>query len=349
MLTCLSAGAAAYAAHTWTAALEPRLALCSVRALPSDHGRPRRMAQRVKSAAIVCLNRLLLEPSEVQVEDGDRLVAHLPSSDPRTEHVRSKLKAKSGQRVRAGVLDAGVTNQAQLEWVEPGKEMRLDLGPAADLLKPVEDDERSRLDLLLAMPRPLQFARLLPMISSMGVGRIWLTGAARVERSYFSSHLLKAGNEAALRKALVQGLEQSGETAVPEFLVRKELKWLLSCDEFAQYTNSASSPVVKLACHPERLAADGGIDGADLAATPQLRIKRLDDIQIPEGARVLLAVGPERGWEEPEELELLASHGFQMVTLGPRTLRSDVAVISLLAVAQQRIDAQTRVRAETKE
>ena len=46
-------------------------------------------------------------------------MAHLAAGDPRTEHVRTQLKAKSGQAVRAGVLDGGVTDGATLEWVKP--------------------------------------------------------------------------------------------------------------------------------------------------------------------------------------------------------------------------------------
>ena len=44
---------------------------------------------------------------------------------------------------------------------------------------------------------------------------------------------------------------------------------------------------------------------------------------------------PEGGWEEPNELDLFTQHGFQKVTLGTRVLRSDVAVVSLLALAQE--------------
>jgi 16S rRNA (uracil1498-N3)-methyltransferase len=50
---------------------------------------------------------------------------------------------------------------------------------------------------------------------------------------------------------------------------------------------------------------------------------------------MLLAVGPEGGWEEPEELDRFHLLGFQQVTLGPRILRSDVAVISLLSLANE--------------
>ena len=43
-----------------------------------------------------------------------------------------------------------------------------------------------------------------------------------------------------------------------------------------------------------------------------------------------LAVGPEGGWTD-EEVELLEAHGFARYSLGPRILRTDTAVIALLA------------------
>jgi RsmE family RNA methyltransferase len=49
------------------------------------------------------------------------------------------------------------------------------------------------------------------------------------------------------------------------------------------------------------------------------------------GQRVLLAVGPERGWND-FELSLLEAHGFLRVGMGARTLRVDTACIALLAV-----------------
>ena len=46
---------------------------------------------------------------------------------------------------------------------------------------------------------------------------------------------------------------------------------------------------------------------------------------------VLLAVGPEGGWT-PFELELLAQHGFEAVSWGPRALRTDTACAVLLGL-----------------
>ena len=44
---------------------------------------------------------------------------------------------------------------------------------------------------------------------------------------------------------------------------------------------------------------------------------------------------PEGGWDEPYELDMFTSRGFQQITLGTRVLRSDVAVVSLLALAHE--------------
>jgi RsmE family RNA methyltransferase len=44
-----------------------------------------------------------------------------------------------------------------------------------------------------------------------------------------------------------------------------------------------------------------------------------------------MAIGPEGGWNA-FELSLLAAHGFQLVSLGPRTLRVDTACTALLAL-----------------
>ena len=41
-------------------------------------------------------------------------------------------------------------------------------------------------------------------------------------------------------------------------------------------------------------------------------------------------MGPEGGWTD-DEVELLEAHGFARYSLGPRILRTDTAVIALLA------------------
>ena len=118
------------------------------------------------------------------MEAEEEVVVVLRPDDRRTKHVRKVLKAAEGARVRAGVLDGGTTDKATVRWIDSddsnvGSSLRLYLGRAATMMRPPEPHTRPRLDLLLSMPRPLQFARLLPMISSLGVGTLWITGGER--------------------------------------------------------------------------------------------------------------------------------------------------------------------------
>ena len=55
-------------------------------------------------------------------------------------------------------------------------------------------------------------------------------------------------------------------------------------------------------------------------------------MQASGDERLLLAIGPEGGWNA-FELGLLEAHGFQTAGMGPRTLRTDTACVALLALA----------------
>ena len=293
-------------------------------------GRLRAVATRARSKSIVYMNRLLLEPAECTTRPDGQLVAELGPDDRRTLHVADVLRAADGSLLRAGVLDAGATDVAVARWIghraSSKPSLELNMGPAARLLQPLDLAARPQVDLVLAMPRPLALGRLIPVIASMGVGTLWITGtlwipgARRVDKSYFASHLLKVGNEAALRAALIEGLEQAGDTAVPRVIVRRNLKRLLS-EELAA---AGAQPCVKLVCHPQR-------ENEPMA----LRLGELPP--VPHGSRLLLAVGPEGGWDEPGELDTFGQHGFEQVTLGPRTLRTETATIALLALAHDRL------------
>ena len=106
--------------------------------------------------------------------------------------------------------------------------------------------------------------------------------------------------------------------------VRRNLRALLDSIAADEYSH-------RLVCHPLRVAAGGGGDdsgggvdggggggggGGDFAARPPGGIPcRISDLPTASG-RVLLAIGPEGGWEEPAELELFGRYGFQQARLG---------------------------------
>jgi RsmE family RNA methyltransferase len=64
-------------------------------------------------------------------------------------------------------------------------------------------------------------------------------------------------------------------------------------------------------------------------------------IRESTGNRILVAIGPEGGWNDFESA-LLAAHGFQSVSMGPRTLRTDTACVALLALVHEALKTGTR-------
>ena len=58
--------------------------------------------------------------------------------------------------------------------------------------------------------------------------------------------------------------------------------------------------------------------------------------------KLLLAVGPDGGWDEPYELDLLRSMNFKQVHLGGEVgiLKTEVALAALLARAHERLESE---------
>ena len=63
---------------------------------------------------------------------------------------------------------------------------------------------------------------------------------------------------------------------------------------------------------------------------------------------MLIAIGPDGGWDEPFEPALFRSHGFEQAGLagGLGTLRTDVALTTLVARAYERLEDEDRAAAQ---
>ena len=216
-------------------------------------------------------------------------------TDGRARHITSVLKAKPGAILRIGLRNGPRGAGTLLA----GTEHEVLLACAFEEKPP----PRPPLDLLLALPRPKVMKRLWAQLAALGVGRIMLTNAARVERNYFSTHVL---DPAFYTTLLIEGLQQAQDTRLPLVSVHRQFKPLIE-DELATLSDA-----------PLRLMADPAHGGAGPSSP-----------SAP--GRILLAVGPEGGWV-PFERDLLARHGFAPFGLGARTLRSDTACIALLSV-----------------
>jgi 16S rRNA (uracil1498-N3)-methyltransferase len=237
------------------------------------------------------VNLILLEPDEVD----DR--GEVTLGGARAAHLLAVLKVVPDGSVSIGLLD-GPRGRATVLATEPGRvRLRTAFEQETPAVPPV--------DLLLAVPRPKVLRRLWAQLSALGVGRIILTNAARVERNYFDTHVL---SPECYRPLLIDGLQQARDTRLPSVTIHRRLRPLVEDDLDA------------LAGAAHRLVAD------HRAMTPVV-----DALAARNSERVLLAIGPEGGWNE-FELRMLEDHGFHSVALGARTLRVDTACIALLAL-----------------
>jgi 16S rRNA (uracil1498-N3)-methyltransferase len=237
------------------------------------------------------VNLIILEPDEV---GGDGQVS---LSGARAAHLRDVLKVTPGQQVRFGVLDGPCGTCA----VESVGDTTIALRCAFDTSAPPQP----RVDLLLAVPRPKVMRRLWAQIAALGVGQIILTNAGRVERNYFDTHVL---TPECYRPLLVEGLQQARDTHLPKVSIHRQFKVLIE-----DQLDGLFGRGLRLVAHPTAPANAGAI------------------VRETADDRVLLAIGPEGGWNG-FEIGLLEAHGFLPVGMGARTLRTDTACIALLSL-----------------
>jgi RsmE family RNA methyltransferase len=234
------------------------------------------------------VNLLLLGEDEIDSTGA----AHLTGR--RHTHAKEVLRVQHGQTLRVGVRGGRLGTATVVEQGADGLQLQVTL----DHPPP----PRARLDLVLAIPRPKALKRVIPAIASLGVDRVMLVNAARVEKSYFDSKVLA---QAFLDELVDLGLEQAMDTVAPTIEVRERFKPFVE-DELASW----SAATVRLVPHPTAAQA--------LAPTRE---------------RVVLAIGPDGGWV-PYEVELLTANGFTPVTIGPRVLRVEVAVPALIGAVR---------------
>jgi RsmE family RNA methyltransferase len=233
------------------------------------------------------MNLLLLEPNELAADGTARVTGR------RLVHAREVLGAREGDALRVGVL-GGKTGTARIAALT--REALVLETKLTDAPPP-----RANVDLLLAIPRPKALKKVLPAVASLGVDRVVLLNAARVEKSYFDSKVLA---EAFLNELIRLGLEQGRDTVAPEILVRERFKPFVE-DELEAWLKPGS-----------------------LRYTPHPVAAQMLPRRTP-GTRAALAIGPEGGWV-PFEVELLGKLGFTAVSFGARPLRVEVAIPVLL-------------------
>jgi RsmE family RNA methyltransferase len=209
----------------------------------------------------------------------------------RCAHAREVLNATSGRILQVGLLD-GKTGSGTVVATDE-QNIELDVQLEYDPPNPLP------LTIILALPRPKVFKRVLQGLTAMGVKHIVLLNTWRVDKSYWQSPVLETH---AIREQLILGLEQARDTILPT--VERHPR-------FKPFVEDALPAIASGTCA--------------LVAHPVAAQSCPADIHRP----VTLAIGPEGGFTT-YEIEKLTAAGLTPIHLGNRPLRVETAVPALI-------------------
>ncbi len=227
-------------------------------------------------------------------------------TDRRAEHLTSVLGVQPGDQVRVGQVN-GLAGQGTVVSAAAGQVVL-----QVELVQRPENG--MDIDLILALPRPIMLQRILKQATVMGVRRFFLIRSQKVEKSFFHSPVLEKEK---IDSLLIEGMEQAVDTRMPEVEIHTRFK------PFAQ----------DILPH---------LEGIRLLAHPRTE-KNFAAMDNPwsAGGRMILAIGPEGGWNA-FEIDTFAEQGFLPFSMGKRILHVDTAVVALLAQVQLLYDLANR-------
>ncbi|MBK5260506.1 MAG: 16S rRNA (uracil(1498)-N(3))-methyltransferase [Thermoanaerobaculia bacterium] len=229
------------------------------------------------------MNLVLLEEDELGAAGKVRLTGR------RREHVLAVHRAAVGDALTVGLL-GGKIGRGTITSLDP---LEMEIALIDDPPPPLD------VTLVLALPRPKVLNRVIAGATSLGVKRIYLINAWRVEKSYWKSPRLSEEN---LREQRILGLEQARDTILPSLELRRLFRPFVE-EELASIARGTRAVVA----HPYAASVLPSVLSGPMT----------------------LAIGPEGGFIA-KEIESLQAIGFEAMTLGPRILRVETAVTAIL-------------------
>ncbi|MCP3925354.1 MAG: 16S rRNA (uracil(1498)-N(3))-methyltransferase [Desulfobacterales bacterium] len=213
-------------------------------------------------------------------------------SDRRYEYIKEIHKPNIGDNLKVGLLNGDIGNGKVTIIEKSSIQMSVKLTKKPPISVPV--------NVVLALPRPKVFKRIIQSLTSIGVKNIFLINAFRVEKSYWQSPAISFEN---INKQVLLGLEQAVDTVMPEIIIKKYFKPFVE-DELEIISNDT----IKFVAHP------GGSDNL---------IRKNDQ-------KHTIVIGPEGGFIE-YEIKKLKEIGFKVAGFGERVLKVETAIPYILS------------------
>jgi 16S rRNA (uracil1498-N3)-methyltransferase len=228
-----------------------------------------------------------------------------------TRHARDVLRLHSGDEIY--VFDG--TGREFLCGVQSIRRDSAELNVIAKVA-PTRPESPLNLTLAIVLLKGEKFDLVIQKVTELGVKHIVPLGSERADMRLRDSE--DANNRVARwRRIARESAKQSGRACVPEVaapLTFNSLLMMYAVEEKKSQTN-----VTRL-MFSER-------DGRSLSeATNSF---------AGQPAEIIALVGPEGGWTD-EEIELAREGGWEIVTLGGRTLRAETAGITVVTLLQHR-------------
>ena len=217
-------------------------------------------------------------------------------NDERFQHIKNVLKLKTNDVVKVGFINAS-TGTAKIVKLNKNNAL-LEIVSLNEELK-----VSNNVDIICALPRPQTLKKVLNTCATMGVSNLYLIRSEKVEKSYFHSTLLKEEN---YNKFLIEGLSQGKRTNLTKVSVHNRFKGFFEKD-----FNEICENSICLLAHPNSKSY-------------------LNEIKIEKFQKVILAIGPEGGWNE-FEINLMEEKGFIKYKLSENILRVENALTAALS------------------
>ncbi len=213
-------------------------------------------------------------------------------SGSEAHHILHVLRLEVGDRVN--LFDGtGVEYQARIDAISRQK-----VDCVIEDQQTINRELDIEIHLGVALPKGVRSRWLIEKAVELGVHRVV---PLECERSVVH---MRSASISRLSKAVIEASKQCG---------RNQLMELGAPVSFFQWLEEEQGDVLRLMAHPEEA-------GCPLHAIDACRT----------GETVKIAIGPEGGFSEAEVLAAVA-HDWQLVTLGPRTLRVETAALAVVA------------------
>jgi RsmE family RNA methyltransferase len=227
------------------------------------------------------------------------LAAPLPRTDQRAEHILKVLRRQIGDTFDVGLVDGPLGKGTLVATTDAALTLTFTWGHQPPPADPIT--------LLLGLPRPQTARDILRDATTLGVGALHFVATERSDPNYAAATLWTSGE---WRRHCLAGAAQAFATRLPA-------------------VTSDCSLATALAALPAAATRRLALDNYE-ATCP------LSECHILGETPVVLALGPERGWG-PADRAALRAHGFTLVHLGTRVLRSETAVIAALTLVRARL------------